>query len=157
MPRNWQYNKERGADINLNQKSRYLNKVFKDEVKVDPGTETTAGVHADQSTVGPLPQSPKSSTEGEIDAHESAAQDGDSVVACNRLTGPAGQHMSSPRIVAAGGAAVLLTDGAGERGRGNDEATVPSGCGGGPCPGCIRRHPVQLGAQRQALSSHGGQ
>ena len=35
MPRNWQYNKERGADINLNQKSRYLNKVFKDEVKVE--------------------------------------------------------------------------------------------------------------------------
>ena len=33
MPRNWQYNKERGADINLNQKSRYLNKVFKDEIK----------------------------------------------------------------------------------------------------------------------------
>ena len=31
--KNWQYNKERGADINLNQKSRYLNKVYKDEVK----------------------------------------------------------------------------------------------------------------------------
>ena len=33
MPKNWFLTRDRGADINLNQKSRYLRKIFKDEVK----------------------------------------------------------------------------------------------------------------------------
>ena len=77
------------------------------------------------------------------------------------LTFPAGlqviTQISTPLIVAKSSVGALLTDGAGERGRGNDEVAVPSGCGGGPCPECIRRLTMYLGAQPEAARSHGGQ